>query len=742
MTSDRITMLESREKPDARVIIDEIRAAMQNAQSMGVLDKISQCHMIRRCLWDNQSPDCKKHGLDATPYDGAMDSKTRVAEKIIGDHVRIRMSAVRSGNVQIGPENETEDQNKAQLWDSVLKYYRNQVKRSMTLELKLFYTCVEEFGYGIMHIDWQDRKVNLPHKVNIDQIVSKIAQTQLEQASQQSQGQEVPPEVQQQIAEQASDMVHSVLVEANPEMVASLLLSFDDTMPESEAKRAAKELIKNGEATYYAPRGKGGLARVKAMVPWVNVLHGIDLNASEPTSWYGYPENLNELDTRLKAADSGWTAAALEKVLEQKNRTLFDLTLNSYVRMPEWVLNGVGIGLSPDRNSQYQVPMFQIITVYRMAMNEAGIPAMYATEIHPMIPDMVLSHKCLDISCMPFVVEAREPTSLVVQSRGIPEMVDANQVFQKKIWDGTSAAAELAAYPPSVIYMGNNKPVLPGATLTMERNSGSSGAQSRFLEVPGVDMGALKAMEMDKMEVAELFHRGNDADPDMKRMLMEDIGASAVMSYEEMVKIIWSYVQAYVTNVKASRIAGRAVSIEATSEDLMGSADITIEFSPMALNRESAKDLADFLTKIVPLDRNGRLDSGAGVEVVTRMYDPYLAEKIVLPGDAGAQQIEDQEQSDIAKLVSGQIPPVRQGSEQLRLKKIDEWMQNPTAQAMMQSDQTLAQRMQQRYEAYQFAIQQQDNAVIGRTGYDPSKDPVLGQGQQQGPEAMAGGAIQ
>jgi hypothetical protein len=173
------------------------------------------------------------------------------------------------------------------------------------------------------------------------------------------------------------------------------------------------------------------------------------------------------------------------------------------------------------------------------------------------------------------------------------------------------------------------------------------------------------------------------------------------------------------------------VSVEATAEDLMGSADITIEFSPLSLNRESAKDLADFITKVIPLDRAGRLDSGAAVEILARVYDPMLADKIVMPGDSGAQQVEDQEQADIAKLATGQMPPVRQGSEQLRLRKIDEWMQNPVAQQQMQNDPSLMERVKQRYESYQFTIQQQDNAVIGRQGYDPSQDPILGNGGQE-----------
>jgi hypothetical protein len=120
------------------------------------------------------------------------------------------------------------------------------------------------------------------------------------------------------------------------------------------------------------------------------------------------------------------------------------------------------------------------------------------------------------------------------------------------------------------------------------------------------------------------------------------------------------------------------------------------------------------------------MDLGAGVEMVLRTFDVALAEKVVLPGDVAAQRIMDEEQRDLAVLTSGSLAPVRQGSEQVRLKVIEDWLANPINQQKLQVDQVLSDRLQQRIQAFQFAVTQQQNAVIGATGYDPNKDPVLG----------------
>ena len=38
--------------------------------------------------------------------------------------------------------------------------------------------------------------------------------------------------------------------------------------------------------------------------------------------------------------------------------------------------------------------------------------------------------------------------------------------------------------------------------------------------------------------------------------------------------------------------------------------------------------MAEWFSKLAALDRSGRIDFGAAVEVIARMYDPTLAERI------------------------------------------------------------------------------------------------------------------
>lgn len=728
--------------PEAKDIIREVKDAVETAQQLGAFEKISRAHMTRRCLKEGgQSDDGMKHGLDAFPWDLAIDTRVPLAEEIVTDHVRTRMAAIRAGNVQIGPQNEIEDSGKAKTWNDVLKFYRNQVKRSLKNNLKLYMTCVEEIGYGVMKIDWRDVKQLKPIEITRDQVTLFLLQEKTAQMAAQAPelNGELPVEWQQQLADNAVLEVEELLTAKERKWEAvQLLMRMDATLLKEEALRIISPLAKDGTATYYAARGTGGTPCIKARIPWVNCGHAIDLGPDGKCSWWFEVEWLSEIDLRIRCEQEKCNPAWLEAVLQQPNKGMTEL-MSSVLNVPDWLLNGVGIGLSYDRKESMNAPMFQILTVYRLAVNKAGIPACYETLVHPHVPDLLGKHECCEVAELPFVAEAREPAALMIQSRGIPEIVLTEQLGLKKIKDGTVAMAELASFPPYERAMGDGNRIAPGQELPVRRNTGTSGTSSRFLEVPGVDMGALKAMEMIRQDVNGLFVRGPNVDPDSRRMFLEDLGECAVMSFEEIMRLLWLHVQAYVDNVVASRVAGRPVSVKATAEDLEGTADITVEFSAMAMNQKTALELADYLTKLAGLDRSGRIDFGAAVEMITRIFDPVLSETIILPGDVAAAEIEKDEQNVIASIASGQYITGRVNSPDLRWKVLQQWLSNPATVQGLQANPTTYASLQEHIKGLQQEmVQKQDNVFTGQTGQKPDAPWE----QEAKPEQMLKGMVE
>jgi hypothetical protein len=79
-------------------------------------------------------------------------------------------------------------------------------------------------------------------------------------------------------------------------------------------------------------------------------------------------------------------------------------------------------------------------------------------------------------------------------------------------------------------------------------------------------------------------------------------------------------------------------------------------------------------------------------------------------------------------IYSGIEVPARPQGAQVALQLSQQYVQQPDVAERLQSDEAFAARLQKYMEQYQFAMQQQENAQIGRIGTEPAQF----QGMQQG----------
>ena len=101
---------------------------------------------------------------------------------------------------------------------------------------------------------------------------------------------------------------------------------------------------------------------------------------------------------------------------------------------------------------------------------------------------------------------------------------------------------------------------------------------------------------------------------------------------------------------------------------------------------------------------------------------PGASEKILLPKETATQKAMEEERQLIAELVAGVPPNVReQDAHEMKLQVFQQWLQQPDIQQKAQQDQALQERIQGYLQQRQFAIQQKQNAQIGRLGAAPTQ---------------------
>jgi hypothetical protein len=120
------------------------------------------------------------------------------------------------------------------------------------------------------------------------------------------------------------------------------------------------------------------------------------------------------------------------------------------------------------------------------------------------------------------------------------------------------------------------------------------------------------------------------------------------------------------------------------------------------------------------LDRNGRINPDALIDIAANAIDPIAADSILQPIEEAQQQIVKFVTDDLTKIFAGIEMPARPNGAQIALQIIQEYAQQPDVAERLQSDEVFAGRIQKYAAQYTFQQQQAENAQIGRVGTAPA----------------------
>jgi hypothetical protein len=119
------------------------------------------------------------------------------------------------------------------------------------------------------------------------------------------------------------------------------------------------------------------------------------------------------------------------------------------------------------------------------------------------------------------------------------------------------------------------------------------------------------------------------------------------------------------------------------------------------------------------LDRNGVVNWSELCQAFIASIDPNTAERIIQPVSEGQQKIVNDEHADLAQIFAGIPKNIRLNTPpQLGLQVLQQYLQQPDVQQRYAQDEAFKERINARAKQYQFQMQQQQNAVIGRLGAD------------------------
>jgi hypothetical protein len=664
----------------------------------------------RYCVWPGQSEDGRKHagamGRQPWPWDGAADTRVRLADNIIRDHCAILTNAFFKSRVQIQPV-ESMDIDKRTAAEAVLKWLLFQhCLDDLRREVRLAAEFRETYGLAIMAVDWQQTTRTEIKRFTIEEAQMMVQESQ-------------DPNL--------AALLEIVMDPLQEETAAELL---GQVVPELGKVSKVRALRDKGEVEWESPYIFESKPVWTALEAWEDVIFPIQTFSLQRAAFVARRELLNEVELRERAAVEGWDEDWVEEAVKHKGQ-LKRIHLNLH-RTDQFLFEQLR-------------DLIEIWHVFRKE-NDPKTDAIRVTRsvISYHIPDKAAVHELLPYAhgMYPFVEMPRErSTRPLLESRGIPELVQTAQEEIKIQRDYRADRASISILPPVRVPANRGKfdLVLGPGVQVPERRPGEIG----WMDPPRPDAGSIEVENATRFDVNNYFGRMADGVPPQMSMIhTQEMIDSYLLDMKLCVIQTMALAQQYMTPEEVSRVTGNAsLAFSASPQDIRGRFDITAEFDARLLDNEALGAKLKYLSEIlVPMDSFGVIDRAGLVKYMFQAVDPNMASMLVQDIGAATQQEIEDEQGAFAKIAAGTEPPMKEGGQnaQVRLQTLQQIIQsNPAVSQRYQQDEIFRRMLDARMQAFQFQLQQSQNAVIGRVGAQPALQQMAQEQQLGGPQAAA-----
>lgn len=676
----------------------DIREAIGNiseaeADVAGYLEKKQRNYEVRMALWAGQSEDGRKRqasmGRAPFPWEGASDCRLRLADALVNETCALLVNAFFRAKVQMQPVESGDAAAKTAAETAVRWMLFQHCADDLRREVELLANYQEQFGLGVMHVGWRRTTRTERKAVTVEMFQAALART---------------GDPMWQI------LIESVMDPAQEDDAAAMLR--DMVAPEAGKLSVVRALRNEGAAEYENPYIYENRPEFVALEPWEDVFFPASTGDLQRARWIAWRELVSETELRERGITEGYDAEFIEKALKQKGS--YRRPIRNYYRDEV---------ISLDTEAE----MIELWHYYDRESGKDGATRVRYAVLHDQVPEVagVSDLMPYEHGQFPFVEFVRERAGrCLLESRGVPEIVESAQQEIKIQRDYRSDRSSIAVLPPVRVPANRGKLNLvfgPGAQVA-ERRPNEFG----WMQPPPFDQGTIEIENATRRDVDQYFGRISESVPQPLTALMQQTAVDRwLRSCKAVVAQAFALMQQYLTDIEILRVTGAMPApFKVSREAIQGRFDLTAEFDVRDLDAEALGKKLDVISKLaVPLDVAGVIDRAGLVQFVMGAIDPGLAQKIVKDqATATAQEAED-EQLAFTKIAAGTEPPLpREGQNaQLRMQVLQGIVQaNPQVQGRYQQDEIFKTMIDARMKAFAFQLQQVQNAQIGRTGAVPA----------------------
>jgi hypothetical protein len=638
----------------------------------------------RNNIWPGKTRDLRKHGSDAFPWDGASDSEAHVIDERINSYVSLLMSSMVRANIRAYPV-EFGDMARARVVSSFLKWMVSSYIPRFKKEMESSANHLLERGIAVTYVGWQREDRTYLQRLDLQQLA------------------QVDPQLAQAVIDGSAD-----------DQIIAMLRSVYPSVTDARAKKALKDLRKKGIAEIPVSRRQVDCPLVQSLTPDGDFFfpsYTTDPQRAPYCFWRTY---FTAQELKNKVSTEGWDADWVDYVIEhyrgvnidtigQENNTrksvLWDDMVYEANELIE-IVYGYQRLVDPIDNSEgiYCTVFHRELSSKISEIKPYGkFELMNGYEDYPVIVTRLseASKRLYDVQSMADIL------------RGIQWQVKIER-------DSRTDRNSMATMPPIMHPVGNAPSDWgPGRFVPYRR-----GGEFQFGPTPQYNPGSVE-MERTLLDVADRLVglSANDPSSATKRQFILD---KFLLHIQDVIKMAFKCYQRFGPDQLFFRITGVVDPMRLDKGNPDENYDIVIGYDVLNSDPETQETKLNQLVSLIQLDRNGRINPDALIDIAANAIDPIAADAILQPIEQAQQQIVQFVTDDLTKIFAGIEMPARPNGAQIALQVIQQYASQPDVAQRLQQDEIFAARLQKYAAQYTFQMQQAQNAQIGRIGTQPA----------------------
>lgn len=639
----------------------------------------------RRCYWPGKSADLRKHGGDAFPWEGASDTEARVIEEAINNYVSLFMSSLARANIRAYPV-EAGDIGRARVVSAFLKWMVSSYIPRFREEMELAGNYFLERGLMVTYVGWERAEKRYLQKIDLKQI-----------------------------AQASPELYNIILNKDNDEQVMEMLKTVFPDLKDSRAKKAIKQLREDGITELPISRLSVDRPFLQTCAPDGDVFFpGYCINPQRAPFVF-YRTFLTAQEVLSRVASDGWDPEWAKHVVEHlKGVNTYNL---------ENVYGIRGTSYARYRQQYNASELVEVIYCFqRLIDHEDGAEGIYQTIFHPRFTGIgeipgYAKHELLNgHDDYPFVVtRLSQDSKRLYEVQTFTDLLRGPQDQVKAERDSRIDRNSMATLPPIMHAPGNPPTDWGPGRYVAQRRAG----EITFGPVPPYNPGSVE-MERTMLTAAKDIVGLNTENP--LGTVRQQFYINKFLNHaQEVLKMAFKAYQRFGPDQVFFRVTGVADPMRFDKGNPDESFDIKISFDVLNNDPETMESKLNQFVSLMQLDRNGRINADALLEVIASSVDPVLADAVLQPAEQASQQVVKMVTEDLSKIYAGIEVGARPNGAQIALQVVQQYLQQPDVATRAQQDEAFRGRLEKYVQQYQFALTQMQNAEIGRLGTAPAQ---------------------